>query len=67
MKTTVADKLVRLYQEDAEWLENVRRALVMESSGANVSLAAAFHAVRLAAEPPGKWPRWPKPESNPQH
>jgi len=59
-------KVIRIYDEDAQRLEEIRRALVMEAGGARRSIADAVRAVMLAAEPPMNWPRWPKPESNPQ-
>lgn len=59
MRTT----MIRAYPEDAQRLEEIRRALVLRDGGATRTTADAVHAVLLAAEPPSKFPRWPKPES----
>ena len=40
---STADKLIRVYPEDAQRLEEIRRALVMQAGGAHRSIADAVH------------------------
>jgi hypothetical protein len=50
-------KVIRVYTEDAEALEEIRKVLVM-NDGVNRPLAAALRAVMAVTEPPAKWRRY---------
>ena len=40
---STANKLIRVYPEDAQRLEEIRRALVMQAGGAHRTIADAVH------------------------